>query len=338
MPEKPPEDLPLADGPGGEENAEEGSVSVGRRAFPQGLKPGSLGGADGGTEVPPLQDESEDFPEIAKENEPMIEVHAPHESVHSWKDAFIHIAIIVVGLLIAVGLDEAAEHFHHMRQVRETREALNKEYDYNIKLFQQTSRDIRWETAEYQNNLLVFEYLEKHPGTAQQKLPGVLAWIHGDNRYRYGAWETAQQSGMTALMPQEEVTQAATMYHDLHHAEEMAEEEYAASHEALAYGYQDDDPSHLTAAEVAKELELTRTVLMWHYRYELALRLIEQRDPGFTSGPTNADFLQMRNLPDKQTQELLAPARALTLERMKAAGYDPTTSFRSPNPPAPQGK
>lgn len=281
---------------------------------------------------------TEEAAEIEKESKPMIEVHAPHESVHSWKDAFIHIAIIVVGLLIAVGLDEAAEHFHHMRQVAETREALNKEYAYNTKLFQQTSRDIRVTTAEYQNNLLVFEYLQKHPGTPQQKLPGVLAWSHGDNRYRYGAWETAQQSGMTALMPQEEVTQAATMYHDLHHAEEMAEEEYAASHEALAYGYQDDDPSHLTAAEVAKELELTRTVLMWHYRYELALRLIEQRDPGFASGPTSADFLQMQPRPDQQTQELLAPSRALTLERMKAAGYDPTTSFRSPKPPTPNGK
>jgi len=102
---------------------------------------------------------TEEVAEIPKEIEPMIEVHEPHEAVHSWKDAFIHIAIIVVGLLIAVGLDEAAEHFHHMRQVRETREALNKEFDYNTKLFQQTSRDIRVETAEYQNNLLVFEYL-----------------------------------------------------------------------------------------------------------------------------------------------------------------------------------
>jgi hypothetical protein len=310
MPENPPEELPLAD------------VAEATPSLPEGdaLKIAA----------------TEEVAEIAKEDDPMIEVHEPHESVRSWKDALIHIAIIVVGLLIAVGLDEAAEHFHHMRQVRETREALNKELDYNIKLFQQTSRDIRVETAEYQNNLLVFEYLEKHPGTAQQKLPGILVWNHGDNRYRYGAWETAQQSGMTALMPQEEVTQAATMYHDLHHAEEMAEEEYAASHEALAYRYQDADPSHLTTAEVAKELELTRTVLMWHYRYALALHLIEQRDPGFTSGPANADFLQFQNLPDRQTQELLAPARALTMERLRAVGYNAGTP-RS-NPPTPKGK
>jgi hypothetical protein len=259
------------------------------------------------TPVPPAQ----------PEDRPMLDVHAPHESVHSFKDALIHIAIIVVGLLIAVALDETAEHIHHMRQVAETREALNQELEYNIKLFQQTTKDTRYETAEYKNDMLVFEYLQKHPGTPQQKLPGILLWQHGDNRYRYAAWETAQQSGITALMPQDIVAHAATMYHDLHHAEDMAEQEYSASHDAEAYIYQDYDPSHLASAEVTKEIELMRTVLMWHYRYVLALALIAQRDPGFTNGPTSADERQLSNTPDAQTQKLLAPAIALSLDRLK---------------------
>jgi hypothetical protein len=246
----------------------------------------------------------------------MLEPHAPHEPVHSFKDALIHIAIIVVGLLIALGLDETAEHIHHTHQVAEAREALNQELAYNIKLFKQTTQDTRWETAEYKNNVLVFEYLQQHPGTPQQSLPGILMWTHGDNRYRYAAWETAQQSGITALMPQEIVAQAATMYHDLHHAEDMAEEEFSAGHDAEAYIYQDYNPSHLTPAEVTREIELMRTVLMWHYRYVLALALIAQRDPGFTGGPTSADERQLTNPPDAQTQELLAPARALTLSRL----------------------
>jgi hypothetical protein len=265
----------------------------------------------------------ESAPEHAQPNEEqtMLDVHAPHEPVHSWKDALVHIAIIVVGLLIAVGLDAAAEHFHHMRQVSETREALRQELEYNIKLFQQTTRDTRWETVEYKNNLLVFEFLQSHPGTPQEKLPGVLAWDHGDDRYRYAAWETAQQSGITALMPQDEVATDSAMYHDLHHAEDMAEEGYSASHQAEEYIFQDYDPSHLAPAEVARELELTRNVLMWHYRYILALRMIEQRDSGFTSGPTAEDERQVQNSPDEQTRKLLAPAIDLTLRRLKAAGY-----------------
>jgi len=43
----------------------------------------------------------------------MLEVHAPHETLHTWKGVFVHIAIIVVGLIIAVGLEQAVESFHH---------------------------------------------------------------------------------------------------------------------------------------------------------------------------------------------------------------------------------
>ena len=30
----------------------------------------------------------------------MLDVHAPHEAVHTWRDFFIHIATIVVGLVM----------------------------------------------------------------------------------------------------------------------------------------------------------------------------------------------------------------------------------------------
>jgi hypothetical protein len=34
----------------------------------------------------------------------MLDVHPPQEASHSWKGFFIHIATIVIGLCIAVGL------------------------------------------------------------------------------------------------------------------------------------------------------------------------------------------------------------------------------------------
>ena len=33
---------------------------------------------------------------------PMLDVHAPHESIHTWKGFFIHIATIACGLLAGV--------------------------------------------------------------------------------------------------------------------------------------------------------------------------------------------------------------------------------------------
>jgi hypothetical protein len=48
----------------------------------------------------------------------MLEVHAPHEALHTWKGFFVHIATIVIGLFIAVGLEQTVEFFHH-RQLRQ---------------------------------------------------------------------------------------------------------------------------------------------------------------------------------------------------------------------------
>ena len=38
-----------------------------------------------------------------------MEVHPPDHAIHSWRDFIIHIATIVVGLLIAIGLEQSVE-------------------------------------------------------------------------------------------------------------------------------------------------------------------------------------------------------------------------------------
>ena len=71
-----------------------------------------------------------DEPLPSQENAPpMLDVHAPHEVVHTWKDFFIHIATIAIGLLIAIGLEQTVEFFHHRHQLREAREQLSVEPD-----------------------------------------------------------------------------------------------------------------------------------------------------------------------------------------------------------------
>lgn len=52
-------------------------------------------------------------PEISR---PMLDVHAPHESIATWKGFVIHIATITIGLLIAIGLEQLVEYFHHRHQ------------------------------------------------------------------------------------------------------------------------------------------------------------------------------------------------------------------------------
>ena len=42
----------------------------------------------------------------------MLDVHPPHNPTHTWRDFFIHIATIVIGLLIAIGLEQSVEAFY----------------------------------------------------------------------------------------------------------------------------------------------------------------------------------------------------------------------------------
>jgi hypothetical protein len=50
---------------------------------------------------------------------PMLDVHAPHQAIHAWKDFLVHIVAITIGLLIAIGLEQTVEYVHHRHQ-RET--------------------------------------------------------------------------------------------------------------------------------------------------------------------------------------------------------------------------
>jgi hypothetical protein len=60
----------------------------------------------------------------------MLDVHVPHPT-HTWKDFFIHIATITVGLLIAVSLEHVVEYFHHMLQRHQLEEDLRLEAESN---------------------------------------------------------------------------------------------------------------------------------------------------------------------------------------------------------------
>jgi hypothetical protein len=63
---------------------------------------------------------------------PMHEVHPPHETVHSWRGFLIHIATIVIGLLIAVGLEQTVEMFHDRHQRHLLEEQMHEVFESNI--------------------------------------------------------------------------------------------------------------------------------------------------------------------------------------------------------------
>ena len=64
----------------------------------------------------------------------MLDVHPPHEAVHGWRDFFIHLATITIGLLIALGMEGCVEWMHHRHLVKEV----------EVSLHDEISAELRW--------------------------------------------------------------------------------------------------------------------------------------------------------------------------------------------------
>jgi hypothetical protein len=132
----------------------------------------------------------------------MLDVHPPHERVHSWKDFFVHIATICVGLLIAVGLEQTVEAVHHHHQ----REQLLISLDHDTRATLQDAdfaaaerlRRMQWNQARIQQ---VRAALTSHkPLAPAVPLKSAFITVPADP-----AWEVARASGMIPLFSQGEI-------------------------------------------------------------------------------------------------------------------------------------
>jgi hypothetical protein len=61
----------------------------------------------------------------------ILDVHPAHHAASTWRDFFIHIATIVIGLLIAVSLEQTVEKLHHQHLRHQLQESLQKDGEAN---------------------------------------------------------------------------------------------------------------------------------------------------------------------------------------------------------------
>ena len=74
----------------------------------------------------------------------MLDVHPAHHAASTWRDFFIHIATIVIGLLIAIGLEQTVERIHHSHERSELRETLHRESGQILKDARETAAALNY--------------------------------------------------------------------------------------------------------------------------------------------------------------------------------------------------
>jgi hypothetical protein len=131
----------------------------------------------------------------------MLDVHPPHHPTHTWKDFFIHIATISVGLLIAIGLEQTVEAIHHAGERRELISELREEADGNVTTLR---RDINVLLSEAEWDISAIAALQSAPskgGIVSVTLPKHKPFGHNSQPNR-SVWTIATGNGRAALLPE----------------------------------------------------------------------------------------------------------------------------------------
>ncbi len=192
----------------------------------------------------------------------MLDVHPPGEPIHTRKGFVLHIATIVIGLLIALGLEQTVEYLHHRHEIREARAALAAEHDENIRRYHDNVRAHLLRLANQSNDQRVLRYLLAHPDTPQDKLPGVMTF--GEITLAEpveAAWSTVERSEVASLLPPAELRSLAMEYKELDRESQVFHEllkPYLA--DCVGYLTYTADITSITALEQQRTLSCFVTV------------------------------------------------------------------------------
>jgi hypothetical protein len=250
----------------------------------------------------------------------LLEVHPAHHAATTWRDFLIHIATIVIGLLIAVSLEQTIEYLHHRHQVQATREALRLEADKNREEVAKWVIEIRRQHAALDNNLLVLMYLKQHPGTPQSQLPGILTWHNSTDALATSAWSTARQSMVLALFPDAEISRYSRFYYHIDLINHASDTVWEDVNTARLYAFRDGDPSHMSASQIDRTIELTQHALKSLFLFGVTVGNLHDEFADFAPGLTNAELNTISHGSDMDGSRALAGPMAQTIDRIDAAG------------------
>ena len=151
-----------------------------------------------------------------------MDVHPPHHPLHTWKDFWIHLATITVGLLIAIGLEQSVEGLHRLHQRHQLEEDLRAEAVKNLKIMDGDYRYIDWEVVWAAANRDSVDSVRAGGDKVSLPFPpfrpplGITFTEPSSS-----AWTTAKESELTALLPREEVKMYDRVYFELKKFDEV---------------------------------------------------------------------------------------------------------------------
>lgn len=142
-----------------------------------------------------------------------MDVHAPLEPIHGWKDIALHLGIVTVGLFIALMLEAGVEYWHHRHIVAEARANIRQEIEANHEAAQKNVGYVEKSIDAVQENVKTLHVMMTRPKNFHGSLVNTMSF----DAFHDAAWRTARDTGALSYMPYEEVQR----YSDVYMLEEM---------------------------------------------------------------------------------------------------------------------
>jgi uncharacterized protein YigA (DUF484 family) len=249
----------------------------------------------------------------------MLDVHPAHHAANSWKEFFVHIATIVLGLLIAVSLEQTVEYFHHQHEVADTREALRRERQSNIARFAVEADDLARAIPIFKEDLAVFAYLKAHPGAPPDHWPGTLGGQVITTIYLDSAWKSAEQSNVLEYVPQAEVQSNDRLYHYLGILNDMESVKFDQLYELRKALAVEPDAAKLSPAQLDADIDRTLELLVTCLKIANRQFNLNNYFPDFKSSAINTNRLpyEVLNWPIYDPASDRAKAYAKLAERVR---------------------
>lgn len=157
----------------------------------------------------------------------MLDVHPPHEPLYNWRDFFVHLATITIGLLIALSLEGCVEWRHHRNLVREAEESLQREIRTNAGNLPGVLDDLHQQQSALNQDLVVLKKIIANPKVENRDEMSIGFHISGFNTV---SWKTAQSTGALSYMPYD----LAQQYSDIYSMQELVSDaEKQAARDAI---------------------------------------------------------------------------------------------------------
>ena len=157
----------------------------------------------------PVGSESVEAEEIREETA-VIDVHAAHGGIHTWRDFWIHLGTITLGLLIAISLEQSVvkvDHLHQRHQLEaDLRAYAATNHDYAVTDVELYDRIIAWllqlqrgvDDARATGGKAKFVYPARPDGLPDSPRYAAFHLLATE------AWTTAKESALVVLLPRDE--------------------------------------------------------------------------------------------------------------------------------------